>query len=145
MIIVSLIVSSLALLAAVTNIILFFAEKKRSDRRHSLMVDFVNAECESACRGAVARAEEITKITVEESSHNILNEMDSVHRKISRRFEKGEAEIENLKSGIIPDYERALAAANAVNDFNNGIVGILNFDPIAAARKQRLGEDREAE
>ena len=42
---------------------------------------------------------------------------------------------------MCPDYEAALSAAKAVNDFNMGISGILSFDPIAAARKQRLGNE----
>lgn len=55
---------------------------------------------------------------------------------------KLESRIEKLEQGITPDYERAKAAANAVNDFNRGITNILNFDPLEALRKER---NREAE
>lgn len=45
--------------------------------------------------------------------------------------------LDALEKGTIPDYEKAKAAADAVNDFNAGISGILGFDPYAAIRKQR--------
>lgn len=45
--------------------------------------------------------------------------------------------IESLEKGAVPDYEEALAAAKAVNDFNTGLSAIMNFDPMAAARKSR--------
>ncbi len=45
--------------------------------------------------------------------------------------------LDALEKGTVPDYEKAKAAADAVNDFNAGISGILGFDPYAAIRKQR--------
>lgn len=45
--------------------------------------------------------------------------------------------VESLEKGAVPDYEEALAAAKAVNDFNTGLSAIMNFDPMAAARKSR--------
>lgn len=45
--------------------------------------------------------------------------------------------IESLEKGAVPDYEEALAAAKAVNDFNTGLSAIMNFDPMAEARKVR--------
>ena len=74
-----------------------------------------------------------------------MEDVDSVGRKIARRFERNEEEIKNLKSGTIPDYEKALSAAKAVNDFNAGISAIMNYDPIAAVRAQRQSVDKEAD
>ena len=48
--------------------------------------------------------------------------------------------IEKLEKGVVPDYEAAQAAANAVNDFNKGISNILGFDPVAALQAQRKNE-----
>lgn len=48
-------------------------------------------------------------------------------------------QIESLKNGIVPDFEKAKAAVQAVNDFNAGISGILGFEPHEALRKQRAG------
>lgn len=50
------------------------------------------------------------------------------------------ARVENLEKGIVPDYEKAMAAANSVNDFNSGITNILGFDPYDALRSQREKE-----
>ena len=54
-------------------------------------------------------------------------------------------QINDLKKGIVPDFEKAKAAAQAVNDFNAGISGILGFDPYDAIKAQRTenfgGED----
>ena len=45
--------------------------------------------------------------------------------------------LENLEKGIVPDFEKAKEAANAVNSFNAGITGILGYDPYAALQAQR--------
>ena len=45
--------------------------------------------------------------------------------------------IKALEDGAVPDYEKAKAAANAVNNFNDGISGILGFDPYKALQVQR--------
>ena len=145
MIIACMIVSCLALLAAVANIILFFAEKKRVNKRHSTKADFVTAECEAVSKAAAMYIEEVVEAKVKESSELIMTEVDSVGRKIARRFERNEEEIKKLKAGTIPDYETALSAAKAVNDFNAGISAIMNYDPIAAVRAQRQSVDKEAD
>lgn len=51
--------------------------------------------------------------------------------------------VENLEKGIVPDFEQAKAAAQAVDNFNAGLSGILGFDPIETARRQR--KERNAE
>lgn len=48
--------------------------------------------------------------------------------------------VKKLEQGVIPDYEQAKAAANAVNDFNCGISNILGFDPVSALKKEREKE-----
>lgn len=145
MIIACLIIGCLALLAAVANIILFFAEKKRVDKRHSETVDFITTECEAVFKDAALYVEECTGKKIEESTRLIMADVDSVGRKIARRFERIEEEINKLKSGTIPDYETALSAAKAVNDFNAGISAIMNYDPIAAVRVRRQSGDKEAD
>lgn len=47
-----------------------------------------------------------------------------------------EGDVSSLKEGVTPDYEKAVAAARAVNNFNDGLANIIGFDPIAALRKQ---------
>jgi hypothetical protein len=54
--------------------------------------------------------------------------------------------VEKLEKGVVPDFEQAKAAANAVNDFNKGISNILGFDPmtalVEAQKKERYGDDQ---
>lgn len=60
----------------------------------------------------------------------LLNHTEVLFNQLSRK-------IEQLESGTVPDFEKAKAAAQAVNEFNAGITGILGFDPHEALRKQR--------
>ena len=46
-------------------------------------------------------------------------------------------QIKKLEAGVIPDYEEARKAVDAVNDFNRGISSILGFDPYAAYQKEK--------
>lgn len=49
-------------------------------------------------------------------------------------------DVEKLRDGVVPNYEQARAAANAVNDFNKGISAILGFDPFVAYQKEKQKE-----
>ena len=60
-----------------------------------------------------------------------------VDSKIAEKTQGFEDRIKALEDGVVPDYEKAKAAANAVNDFNDGISGILGFDPYKALQAQR--------
>lgn len=160
MIIALIIVSGLALLAAVANIILFFVEKKRRNAEMEKlrvdMLNYVHAECDIVSTYASKNAKEYTDEKVREAANVLADELEAVDKKTCRRVERAEAEteklkedfgseIEKLKSGIAPDYEKALAAAKAVNDFNTGLSAIMNYDPIAAVRAQRQSGDKEAD
>lgn len=48
-----------------------------------------------------------------------------------------EPRIRELEDGVIPNYEEARKAAKAVDNFNIGLSAIMNFDPMAAAKKAR--------
>lgn len=132
MIIACIVLSSLALLAAGANFILFFAEKKRDAARRQAMLDYVNNQCESIIEENESFVENFV------SKH-----FDKFSESIGEQFKQQQIDIENLKNGVCPNYETALAAANAVNDFNAGISAIMNFDPIEAARIRRRGSEKE--
>ena len=50
---------------------------------------------------------------------------------------------DDLEKGIVPDFEQAREAARAVDNFNAGLSGILGFDPIETAKKQRMERNAE--
>lgn len=56
---------------------------------------------------------------------------------LENRFER---RLKDLENGVMPDYEKAREAAKAVNSFNDGITGILGFDPYTALQAQREKE-----
>lgn len=51
------------------------------------------------------------------------------------------ARVEALEHGVVPDFEEAKRAADAVNDFNRGLSAIMNFDPMAEAKRARNEEN----
>ena len=63
-------------------------------------------------------------------------------RKAAKIADVSEATIRNRLNdeAFRTQYEKAKAAAKAVNDFSTGISGILGFDPMEALRKSRKQE-----
>ena len=110
---IALIVSGLALLAAGVCLCLLIQEKKRNQERNA--------------------AEEKLEKTANRCMEAIG--IETVHR--IQVCDKLVERIANLEQGIVPDYEQAMAAANAVNDFNQGISNLLGYDPMAALAAQR--------
>ena len=138
--IVSYILSGLALLAAVANIILLCVKKKRDEARWTALLQYID----NVCNGTMEAAEETIKECCAEMSKEQEEKVRGLLGVIERRLGEVVAEVEKLKAGTVPDYEAAVAAANAVNEFNAGISSILNFDPIAVARARRQGDNKEA-
>lgn len=92
----AIILSSLALLAATTSVVLTLDERKRSQKRNTAQLQYTDAATERLCR-----------------------------------------RLDDLEKGIVPDFEKAKEAANAVNNFNAGITGILGYDPYTVLQAQR--------
>lgn len=107
---IAIILSGLALLAAITVFVLFVQEKKRNEKQRA----------DSLVEKAKGYEEELRYKAA------ISQEMDKLVTRIC-----------NLEKGIVPDFEEAKAAANAVNDFNRGLSNILGFDPLEEAKKAR--------
>lgn len=52
-------------------------------------------------------------------------------------------QVEKLEEGVIPNFEEAKEAVKAVNDFNTGLASIMNYDPMAAIKRNREEGDAE--
>lgn len=126
---IALIVSGLALLAAGVCLCLLMQEKKRNQERNAAMCDYADNNMTEVKEYAEKRIDE----RLFQLQNNLLQELHSEDKKICVR-------VENLEKGIIPDYEKATAAVNAVNDFNQGISNLLNYDPVSALAAQRERE-----
>lgn len=65
---------------------------------------------------------------------NADENLKCVYRDITDLVER----VSAMEKGMVPDFEAAKAAVKSVNDFNSGLSAILNFDPMAAAKQQRI-------
>ena len=100
MIFFAIVLSSLALLAAISALLLVLNERKRNQKQNTALTQYTDA-------------------AVQESENRLGDR------------------VEALEKGIVPDFEKAKEAANAVNNFNAGITGILGYDPYSALQAQR--------
>jgi hypothetical protein len=120
--IVTMILSGLALLAASVCLILLIQEKKRNQKRNTALVNLID----NYFTRSMTTLEGVRGCVV--MFNTTVTEMNS--------------RVKKLEEGISPDYNEALAAKQAVDDFNMGISAILNFDPMTAVKKSR--EEQEA-
>lgn len=140
--IVAIVLSSLALLAAAVCLCLFLQAEKRSTKQKAVLVKhtedsvWLYRRC-AELAGHLAEAQEKIEAlenSIVEKNREVRTELGMY---IGRHLKKMEERLVALESGTVPDFEKAKEAANAVNDFNAGISGILGFDPMAVIRKQR--------
>ena len=121
----AIILSGLALLAATVCLVMTVRNEKRSQKRNAALIEYVD----HWAKVLVGQGKEQESRTAAYT--------DALGEKIDVRLKK-------LEEGIIPDYEQAKAAADAVNDFSKGITNILGFDPVEALktdrRKKELGD-----
>jgi hypothetical protein len=120
--IVTMILSGLALLAASVCLILLIQEKKRNQKRNTALVNLID----NYFTRSMTTLEGVRGCVV--MFNTTVTEMNS--------------RVKKLEEGISPDYNEALAAKQAVDDFNMGISAILTFDPMTAVKKSR--EEQEA-
>lgn len=91
---------------------------------------------------ALLAAAAVMIVTIVEKKRSLKRNaalMDYVDRELKAVI----AIVKKLEDGVVPNYEQAKAAADAVNDFNRGITAILGFDPYSALQaeknKERMG------
>lgn len=117
--IIAIVLSSLALLTATIDFGLILYGRRHSQKQNTALMAYVDASADETLKkvsGSIARLEK---------THD--------------------ERISDLERGAVPDFEKAKAAADAVNNFNAGISGILGYDPFAALQAQReqdLGGDK---
>ena len=126
MVILALIIGSLALVAATVSTLLTVRERKRSQERNAAYVETM--------RTAVQEHRKAMEEYILRQNAKCEENTAALCKELSEAFGN---RISDLEGGVIPDYEKAKAAAKAVNDFSTGISGILGFDPMDALRKGR--------
>ena len=115
---ITMIMSGLALLAATVCLTITMREKKRNEKRNAAALQYVDNRCDG--------------------NFNEMNQRDAEYRTfLEDRLHDIFVDLKQLKDGIIPDYQEALAAKNSVDEFNRGLSAIMGYDPMEVARKAR--------
>ena len=132
MLIIAIIMSGLALLAATVCLILSIQEKKRNQKRNTALCNLLRAEFDQviACIGEF-------KVNSRNDFAETFGKLDGIALKLDHIVLAFGKRIDDLEKGISPDYNEALAAKQAVDDFNMGISAILNFDPMESLQRER--------
>lgn len=145
--IIAIILSSLALLAAASCLLLLWQAEKRRTKQKAAYLEYTDNTVRLSADQLYRRCADLEDYIVEaqkkiEKLEIVIAEKNSEVRTelgmyIDRHLKKMDERVSALESGAVPDFEKAKEAANAVNDFNAGISGILGFDPMEVIRKQR--------
>lgn len=133
---ITMIMSGLALLAAIVCLIMIIQEKKRNQKRNADLVNLISAECASVKNASAAAIMNSFK-SVNDSYTQKFSELRLEIDNRSTKFDELSTKVDRLEKGIVPDYQEALAAKNSVDEFNRGLSAIMGFDPMEAARKSR--------
>lgn len=160
---ISTILSGLALLVVIADLILTVREKKRGEERNAAfeawkdsardtILHYIDSEIECVGKRHDIDVKKV-RVEVQEIRDNLEKMNCSFTEYISRENDRKvlnseqRAELEkeistirkrvhDLEGGIVPGYNEALAAKSSVDEFNKGLSAIMGYDPIAAYRKQ---------
>ena len=155
--IITLILAAVAMVAALAALILVILERKRSrslisavDQRFRGMAR-ANKEsqnnilrcAEEGNKKAIAAAEELAKVINGriDKANQAIRIVKAKAEAVEKKAQENKGRIDDLEHGVVPDFETAQKAVNAVNDINKGIAGILGFDPLEALKQSRQEGD----
>lgn len=124
---VSLIFNGLTLAVTLAVLALFIREKKAARKRRTDLMNYLDSSAASALDIQEDRFREVkTAFEVVYGDCKRINasvcQLDS---RICVSSEEQGKRIKNLEDGVIPDYNEAVAAKNAVDDFSAGVMAIL--------------------
>lgn len=122
---ITIILFTVVLVAQIVLFALFFAEKRRSDRRHVAMLDYVDTSVDGS---ANCMGEEMAEFK------------ECLKKEMEGRFCDIEKDVFDKMSTLTLDYSQAQTAANKVNDFASSLASIFDYDPIRAIQKGRNKE-----
>lgn len=148
---ISTILSGLALLVALASLALTLYEKKRNQKRNTAALHLINSECTAVASDAAEYTNDKIERLASDIAKRFTDEELGMWEELNRRFDGISEKIEeidseisvfrenikNLMDGVVPDYNEALKAKNAVDEFNVGLSAIMGFDPLEEVRKGR--------
>lgn len=123
----------LAVLALqIAFVIMFFAEKRRSDRRYQAMLDYVHRYVEDI-------SSSLEDQIVEEKADTIAKVDGALHKYSTDIFQRM-ADVDRKCEALEMDYSQAQNAAKRINDFGSSLASIFDYDPMKAIQKGRTKE-----
>ena len=112
---------------------------QKNKKQQEAMLQYIDKSIEAACKKATEPFwEELPNCG--SGVNKTRQELLTVNKKAATALKiAGELSdrIGRLEQGIVPDFNEALRAVNAVNDMNSGIASIFGFDPLEAIKKGR--------
>lgn len=132
---ITMIMSGLALLAAMVSLILTIREKKRNQKRNADMSNYVEYS-RKALRDEIDLGCDVLSERIDSLKEDVIHNSACID-KLQNDFEAQSTKVDKLEQGIVPDYQEALAAKNSVDEFNRGLSAIMGYDPMEIARKTR--------
>ena len=124
----TIIIAAILLILLAATMVLLQREKRNS----SLAWQAVRA-----LEDQLERTKSVSSAAFEEAKDAIKAAID-----IAAEVRKLRKRVDELENGVVPGFEEAKAAVNAVNEFNVGLAAIMGYDPMNALKKSR---DREGE
>ena len=154
--VISLILSGLALLVSVGNLILFICRERRNNRRYETLIEYID----SADDLSIGAAKKFTRESLEEQKDCFDEMFDVFDEKMTKVFnerlknfdgtvngcfESVEKRLSDLENGICPDYDAAIAAKESVDRFSEGVMNILCYGNPSPPKdkKEDVKEDKE--
>ena len=113
-------------------LVMFFAEKRRSDRRYQAMLDYVHRYVEDV-------SSSLEDQIIEEKTDTITK-VETALRTHSTDMIQRLADVDKKCDALEMDYSQAQNAAKRINDFGSSLASIFDYDPMKAIQKGRTKE-----
>lgn len=113
-------------------LVMFFAEKRRSDRRYQAMLDYVHRYVEDV-------SSSLEDQIIEEKTDTIAK-VETALRTHSTDMIQRLADVDKKCDALEMDYSQAQNAAKRINDFGSSLASIFDYDPMKAIQKGRTKE-----
>lgn len=122
-----------------TIIIFLCCEKKRTNRKYTAMLEYIDRVNDGTCGAFETELNEYRKqndARFEKTDAHIKEAVSQFNSKLSCHCEQT---MEQLKTMAL-DFEQAQNAAQKINDFGASLANIFDYDPLTAIQKNRRKE-----
>lgn len=127
------VITLLAVLALqIAFVIMFFAEKRRSDRRYQALLDYVNRYVKDV---SSSLEEQIAT-----EKNDTIAKFESAFRTHRADMIQCIADVDKKCEALEMYYTQAQDAASRINDFGASLASIFDYDPMKAIQKGRTKE-----